>query len=292
MILHPSRKGKLAVLAAVATAAAAGCGSDDSPRAATTAAPQQTTTASRADLGTTDGRTGEATRASDDGRRVQLSPGGRPDPEAKPRPGVRGGVVDPASCPGDPSAAPADGNLAAVARVTLCLINQERTERGLVALTANDQLAATARGHAKDMVARSYFSHDSPSGTSAVERIRETDYIPRSGRWTVGENLAWGAGALAPADAIHNAWMNSKGHRDNILNAAYREIGIGIVLGNPAASNGAGATYATEFGAVAGSRTTAARTRRLPACNSRRKSTKRSTRCRRVGALRYRRASR
>jgi hypothetical protein len=48
------------------------------------------------------------------------------------------------------------------------------------------------------------------------------------------------------------AWMNSPGHRDNILNPHYREVGVGVAIGNPARSDGSGATYATEFGAVAG----------------------------------------
>jgi len=46
------------------------------------------------------------------------------------------------------------------------------------------------------------------------------------------------------------AWMNSPGHRDNILNPSYREVGVGIAVGNPARSDGAGATYATAFGAL------------------------------------------
>ena len=66
----------------------------------------------------------------------------------------------------------------------------------------------------------------------------------------IGENLAWGTGALATPASIMQAWMNSPGHRENILDPEYREIGIGVVAGNPSTATGAGATYANAFGVV------------------------------------------
>ena len=98
------------------------------------------------------------------------------------------------------------------------------------------------------MVANSYFAHEGRDGSEIRDRIGATGYIPSSGRWVIGENLAWGTGALATPKAIMNAWMNSSGHRANILHADYREIGFGIVVGNPSRTNGLGATFATEFG--------------------------------------------
>ena len=68
----------------------------------------------------------------------------------------------------------------------------------------------------------------------------------------LGENLAWGTGALATPRSIMQAWMNSAGHRQNILNREFREFGVGVAAGNPSARDGLGATYANEFGVLQG----------------------------------------
>src|SRR3954454_20171603 len=67
----------------------------------------------------------------------------------------------------------------ALGNAALCLVNQERTARGLRPLKSNRHLATAANGHARDMVARGYFSHDSMSGASFVDRIRRAGYVPR-----------------------------------------------------------------------------------------------------------------
>lgn len=145
-------------------------------------------------------------------------------------------------------ATPSAGNLRQVERATLCLLNAERSRRGMRDLQVNFRLARAADRHAADMVEHRYFGHDSRNGDSFSDRIRAAGYLPRSGSWLVGENLAWGSGSMGSAEKIMKAWMNSPGHRANILNARYREIGIGLIKGSP--RGGAGATYATEFGAV------------------------------------------
>lgn len=146
------------------------------------------------------------------------------------------------------AAIPAAGNLAAVERSTLCLLNRERARRGLREVEVNSRLARAADRHASDMVERRYFAHDSRDGRSFSDRIRATGYLSRVSSWTVGENLAWGSGSMGSAGEIVEAWMASPGHRANILNGRFREIGVGLVLGSP--RGGEGATYATEFGAV------------------------------------------
>ena len=110
------------------------------------------------------------------------------------------------------------------------------------------------------MVEHLYFEHDSRNGDSFADRIRDTGYLSRASRWVVGENLAWGSGRLATPEAIVKAWMDSPGHRANILSGRYREIGIGLTLGSP--RGGDGATYATEFGAVTPRASAARRSRR------------------------------
>jgi uncharacterized protein YkwD len=147
------------------------------------------------------------------------------------------------------SAKPGQVSKTAMAGATLCLVNAQRTQRGLRPLKANRRLARAAAGHAGDMVRRDYFSHDSLSGASFVDRIRRTGYLSGRGAWIVGENLAWGSGDRSSPAAIVRAWMNSPGHRANILQRRFREIGLGLVAGAPEHVPGPAATYATDFGA-------------------------------------------
>ena len=164
-----------------------------------------------------------------------------------------------ASC-SDTRVIPAQGNLAVVERATLCLLNAERAQRDLRPLARNGRLAKAADRHVEDMVEHSYFAHDSRNGDSFSDRIRATGYLSRVSTWAVGENLAWGSGSFGDAYSIVRAWMESPSHRLNIVNGRYREIGIGLTLGSP--RGGAGATYATEFGAVTRRAAVARRARR------------------------------
>jgi uncharacterized protein YkwD len=133
---------------------------------------------------------------------------------------------------------------------TLCLINAERRRRGLPRLRFNRRLAKAAVRHARDMARHDYFAHDSRDGRNFVDRIRRSGYIRRSsGGWALGENLAWGSGSLASPRAIVRAWMNSPGHRSNILNRRFREIGVAHTLDAPVAGATRAATYVTDFGA-------------------------------------------
>jgi uncharacterized protein YkwD len=146
------------------------------------------------------------------------------------------------------SATPASVAKRTVIRATICTLNAERARHGLPRLKLNKKLSAAARRHARDMVRRDYFAHDSLGGGSFVDRIRRTGYLRGAGTWTVGENLAWGSHDGAAPRAITQMWMNSPGHRANILSPAFREVGIGLALGAPGAG-GPAATYATDFGA-------------------------------------------
>jgi uncharacterized protein YkwD len=153
-----------------------------------------------------------------------------------------------AAADGDPGAPGASPKAASSA--TLCLLNAERRRYNEKRLRPNAKLALAADGHARDMVQNQYFSHDAPSGQSFVERIRATHYLRPGSTWTLGENLAWGAGPTATPREIVGAWMASTPHRANILTAAFRDVGIAVVPGAPGARISGGATYATEFGAV------------------------------------------
>jgi uncharacterized protein YkwD len=127
----------------------------------------------------------------------------------------------------------------------LCLLNAERSGHGLPPLHSNAALGRAARRWANTMVTRRFFAHEA-AGSSPLSRIKRTGYV--RGNWEIGENLAWGSGALATPRAIVNGWMHSPGHRANILHAAFRDIGVAVKLGAPGAGLSGGATYVTDFG--------------------------------------------
>jgi uncharacterized YkwD family protein/spore coat assembly protein SafA len=101
------------------------------------------------------------------------------------------------------------------------LVNVERAKYGLPALKANWQLSRVARYKSQDMVDKGYFSHTSPTYGSPF-KMMESFGIRFS---AAGENIAMGM--RTPAEVM-NAWMNSPGHRNNILNNSFNEIGVGL----------------------------------------------------------------
>lgn len=103
----------------------------------------------------------------------------------------------------------------------LSLLNQDRAASGLPALKANSQLTRLAENYAIDMIKRGYFSHYSPEGQSPFDRMNQAGISYR----TAGENLAQNVSVTA----AEKAFMNSSGHRANILNSSFTEVGIGVV---------------------------------------------------------------
>jgi uncharacterized repeat protein (TIGR01451 family) len=100
------------------------------------------------------------------------------------------------------------------------LVNQERVNAGCAPLAFNQQLTAAAQGHSTDMALNDFFSHTGSNGSSPWERIDDTGY-----QWSyAAENIA--AGYTTPQAAV-NAWMNSDGHRANILNCILEDTGVG-----------------------------------------------------------------
>ncbi|NTV71560.1 MAG: PEP-CTERM sorting domain-containing protein [Azonexaceae bacterium] len=121
------------------------------------------------------------------------------------------------------------------------LVNVERSFAGLSALSFDVRLQAAAEAHSLDMATHSNcFTHDSCDGTAWVTRMR--GYYPTGG---IGENIA--AGYLTPEEVV-TGWMNSPGHKANILNSSFKGIGVGYVYE-------AGSKYATywtqDFGTLA-----------------------------------------
>ena len=131
-------------------------------------------------------------------------------------------------------------------RATLCVLNSERARHDLRPLRFNRRLSKAARRHSRAMARRRFFSHTSPGGSTFVDRIRRTGYLRGARNWNIGENIAWGSGGLSAPRAGATAWMNSPGHRANILSRSFGSIGIGVARGTP--SGDTGAIYTTDFG--------------------------------------------
>ena len=100
------------------------------------------------------------------------------------------------------------------------LTNSERKAKGLSVLTLDNQLSKLARLKAEDMAKKGYFSHTSPTYGSAFDMMNKYGVSYR----TAGENIAKGQ---KTAESVMNGWMNSSGHRANILSSAYTNIGVG-----------------------------------------------------------------
>jgi uncharacterized protein YkwD len=145
---------------------------------------------------------------------------------------------------------PTKDNVAAVRNATLCLLNVERTSRGLKAFASSPQLRKVAQSYSQAMVRQQFFDHVSPSGTTLLSRVRRgTTYLSGVRNFSLGENIAWGSGEYATPSETVKVWMQSRGHRTNILNSRFRHIGVGVAIGAPEDSQGMpAATYTTDFG--------------------------------------------
>lgn len=103
------------------------------------------------------------------------------------------------------------------------LINAQRTAHGCPALRSDARLQLAAIGHSVDMRTRSYFAHDTPDGVTPWTRVEAQGYSDPS-----AENIAMGQ---ATPQAVVDAWMNSAGHRANILNCSSKAVGVGVQFG-------------------------------------------------------------
>lgn len=125
--------------------------------------------------------------------------------------------------PGDVLTIPAvEDAVLAYEQEVVRLVNAERAKNGLSSLTHNWELSRVARYKSQDMKDNGYFSHQSPTYGSPFQMMKSFGISYR----TAGENIAKGQ---ATPQAVVNAWMNSAGHRANILNSSFTEIGVGYV---------------------------------------------------------------
>lgn len=137
---------------------------------------------------------------------------------------------------------PAPTSAASFSAQVIALTNVERRRimgEGCPALVSNRALSRAATRHATDMARRNYFSHTSPGGTTFIRRIRWAGYRPRR----VAENIA--AGQPSPEDVVR-VWMESPGHRANVLDCELHEIGVGFASNRRAQFN---QYWVQDFGA-------------------------------------------
>lgn len=125
--------------------------------------------------------------------------------------------------PGDVLTIPeTDASVRAYEQEVVRLVNAERAKHGLAALTEDWELSRVARYKSQDMHDNRYFAHNSPTYGTPFRMLRAFGLSYR----TAGENIAMGYAAPA---AVVAGWMNSEGHRANILSSSYTKIGVGYV---------------------------------------------------------------
>jgi uncharacterized protein YkwD len=154
------------------------------------------------------------------------------------------------SCPN--AAAPLTNSTTSVNNVRnaiICLTNEQRKARALPALVVNVKLTNAAQNYSLDMVRRKFFlpsTHSDPDGDTLDKRLTQAGYCP--GCKFFGENIRWASGSPTAQQTV-DAWMASTGHRNNILNANFREIGVGVAYGTPDKRYANGGTFTQDFGA-------------------------------------------
>lgn len=125
--------------------------------------------------------------------------------------------------PGSVSARPPTPEEASLATQVVALVNQQRATAGCGPVAEDAGLGAVALGHSVDMGVRNYFAHDTPEGVSPFQRAAN------AGLSASGENIAAGQ---PTAESVMRDWMNSEGHRNNILNCNHTKLGVGVAQGS------------------------------------------------------------
>ncbi|OEF96646.1 SafA/ExsA family spore coat assembly protein [Desulfuribacillus alkaliarsenatis] len=127
--------------------------------------------------------------------------------------------------PGDTVYVPNIDEIKGIEQQVVNLTNQERQKRGLKPLQVDWQVARVARYKSMDMRDKNYFAHQSPTYGSPFDMLRAFNVSYRG----AGENIAAGQ---RTAQEVVNSWMNSEGHRQNILNPNFTHIGVGYAEGS------------------------------------------------------------
>ena len=155
-------------------------------------------------------------------------------------------IRDAPGCPGS-GELPTPGNISSTRTAILCLLNRARAEHGLAPLTRNSSLELASQRHSEDMARRDFYEHDTPEGLAPISRMAIAGYP--TGTASVGENIHWGRDVNATPVRIFQDWMESAGHRANILLPHFTEVGVGVAHEAPhPAVQGPVGVYTTDFG--------------------------------------------
>ncbi len=115
-------------------------------------------------------------------------------------------------------------DLTAVRTAMLARVNAARRAAGVRPLATDPRLDAAAQAHAQDMLARAYYDHETPEGQTPRERVESTGYLAHK----VGENIAEGQFSV---EEVMSGWLGSSGHRRNLLDPEFRDLGVGLAVG-------------------------------------------------------------
>ena len=134
--------------------------------------------------------------------------------------------------------------------VIFCLVNRERTRRGLRALRVDGRLAGVARRHSSDQVRYRFLGHNSPRRGSLLRRMKKSGFGRGRGSWTFGEILGGGRGSnYASPRFIVRAWMKRPIHSRAILSRRFDSMGVGAVRGTPSGGKRRGGrNFVVTFG--------------------------------------------
>lgn len=127
----------------------------------------------------------------------------------------------------------------------LCFTNYARAQSSLPPLQLNATLSAAGASKVAADVSCGLFSHE-PCGRPFDSVF--ASYLAGAANYEIGENIAWGSGSYATARSIMDAWLHSSGHRQNILGADYKDVGIGYLGGQTFEGYSGAALWAQEFG--------------------------------------------
>jgi uncharacterized protein YkwD len=154
-----------------------------------------------------------------------------------------------AACKEWANSAPTQLTLEQARKSVLCLLNKKRRAANLPRLERNNRLDAAAQRHTELMDGTGCFAHECPGEADLGDRLEGVAYLIRDLlQWAIGENVAWGEGSRGTPKAVMGAWMDSPGHRANILNRSFRDVGIGFSKGTPNSGDANGGIYTTDFG--------------------------------------------
>lgn len=151
------------------------------------------------------------------------------------------------ACPTDLEQ-PSTATAADAAFALLCDMNQLRARNGVSPLRWDWRLWVAAQRHASDMAAKHYLAHAGLDGRGLQERVQPTGYIPVNPNWIIGENLGFGTNRLSSPLSIALGWMDSRFHRENLLDPTFRDVGVGIAEGPIAEDGPTGIIYVVNFG--------------------------------------------